>query len=526
MNKLVRRCCAAVALISLAWLAGCAQPGAPVKAWPELAGVSQSTLPPATQLAWLNRVTWGANPSSQAAFARLGLAPWLEQQLSGRPVVLPPEAQAQIDAMAITRQTLAQLAAALELQRKAIDGLADPAEKLAARQAYQQELTRLLRETQQRFLLRALYAPQQLQEQMVWFWMNHFSVNGRRENLRVALGDYEENAIRPHALGKFRDLLGATVRHPAMLRYLDNVQNANKRVNENYARELMELHTLGVNGGYDQADVQALARVLTGVGVTLRAETGPPANVPPALIRDYVRDGLFEFNPQRHDYGPKTLLGQPMTARGLAEVDQALDRLARAPATARFISHKLAMYFVADEPPPALVARMAASFSRTDGDIAATLATMFASAEFSASLGQQFRDPLHYVVAGVRLAYDGRVVRNVAPMLAWLNRMGEPLHGQGTPDGYPLQRSAWASAGQMTTRFEVARLLASNGATLLRADDKQPLETPAFPPLAASSAALALYTTLGPRTRQALAEAQTPQDWNTYLLASPEFMQR
>lgn len=491
-----------------------------------LAALGHVAEDPATQLRWLDRVTWGASASSQAELARAGLPAWMGRQLSPQAQPLPPAAQAQIDAMTISRTPLPELASALEAQRKAAGALADEEQKKAARQAYQQELNRLAREAQQRFVLRALYSPNQLQEQMTWFWMNHFNVNLRKDNIRALVGDYEENAVRPHALGKFRDLLGATLRHPAMLRYLDNAQNAANRINENYARELMELHTLGVGGGYSQADVQELARVLTGVGVSLQPADAPPPNVRPALRADYVRQGLFEFNPNRHDYGPKTLLGQPIRSRGLAEADEALDRLARAPATARFISRKLAVYFVSDDPPQALVDRMAAAFTRSDGDIAATLRALFESPEFAASLGRKFRDPVHYVVAGVRLAYDNRVALNVNPVLNWINRMGEPLYGHETPDGYPLNEAAWASAGQMNTRFEIARAIGSNGAVLFRADDKAPLEKPAFPQLADSHAVRAMQGRLSAETREALAQARNPQEWNTFLLASPELMRR
>jgi len=263
----------------------------------------------ATRLRWLDRVSWGANASSDARLAKRGLSLWMRDQLNPRPAPLPPAAQAQIDAMAISRTPLDQLVSELDAQRKAADALPDEEQKKAARQAYQQQLNQLAREAQQRFVLRALYSPNQLQEQMTWFWMNHFNVNLRKDNIRAMVGDYEENAIRPHALGRFRDLLGATLHHPAMLRYLDNAQNGANRINENYARELMELHTLGVGGGYSQADVQELARVLTGVGVSLQPADVPPPNVRPAVRADYVRKGLFEFNPNRHDYGPKTLLG-------------------------------------------------------------------------------------------------------------------------------------------------------------------------------------------------------------------------
>lgn len=520
MLHLGRLCMVSAALVLAACTTSGLRSDAPPLSVPDAAAGS-----PATQLQWLDRVTWGANASSQAELAKAGLARWMGRQLKPRPQPLPPAAQAQIDAMTISRTPLDQLAMGLDAQRKAADALPDEEQKKAARQAYQQELTRLAREAQQRFVLRALYSPNQLQEQMTWFWMNHFNVNLRKDNIRALVGDYEENAIRPHALGRFRELLGATLHHPAMLRYLDNAQNAANRINENYARELMELHTLGVGGGYSQADVQELARVLTGVGVSLQPADAVP-NIRPAVRADYVRRGLFEFNPNRHDYGPKTLLGQPVQARGLAEADEALDRLARAPATARFISRKLAVYFVADEPPHALIDRMASAFARSDGDIAVTLKALFESPEFAASLGRKFRDPVHYVMAGVRLAYDDRVALNVNPMLNWINRMGEPLYGHETPDGYPLNEAAWASAGQMNTRFEIARAIGANGAVLFRADDKAPLEKPAFPQLAESHAVRAMQAGLSADTRGALAQAKNPQEWNTFLLASPELMRR
>lgn len=461
----------------------------------------------AGQRAWLDRVSWGANTDDARQVASLGVPRWLGAQLHPGSATLPAAAQAQIDAMRISRTPVAQLISELEDQRKSADALADDDAKKAARQAYQQALNQLAREAQRRFLLRALYSPNQLQEQMTWFWMNHFNVSTRKANLRALVGDYEETAIRPHALGRFRDLLGATLHHPAMLRYLDNAQNAARRINENYARELMELHTLGVGAGYSQGDVQELARVLTGVGVS-------------------PRDGLFEFNTARHDTGAKTLLGAPITQHGLAEVDEALDRLARAPATARFISNKLAVYFVADVPPPALVERMSATFRRSDGDIAAVLTTMFESPEFAASLGRKFRDPVHYAVASVRLAYGARVVTNVDPMIGWINRMGETLYAHETPDGYPLTQDAWASAGQMTTRFEIARAIGANGAVLFRGDTQAPLEKPPFPPLAESAPVRESLPALSSATRQALAQAATPQDWNTYYLASPEHNHR
>lgn len=471
----------------------------------------------------LNRMTWGVNYSTVQQVDAQGLSHYLDQQLHPGPTLLPPPVQAQIASMTIAQHPLESLTQELEQRRKDADAIANDVEKKAAQQAYQQELNRLAREAATRDLLRALYSPNQLQEQMTWFWMNHFSVHQGKHNLRAMVGDYEERAIRPHALGKFRDLLSAAVHHPVMLRYLDNEQNAVNHVNENYARELMELHTLGVNGGYSQRDVQELARILTGVGVNLGSTT---PTVRRALQAQYVRQGLFEFNPNRHDYGDKQLLGQHVRGRGLAELDEAIDTLSRHPSTARFISRKMAAFFVSDDPPAPLVEHMSQTFLRTDGDIAATLRTLFTSVEFTQSLGHKFKDPVHYVVSAVRLAYDDKAILNAGPMLNWLNRMGEPLYGRQTPDGYPMVETAWASPGQMTTRFEIAKAIGSGNAGLFKTDGPQPRERPAFPQLANPLYFESLQKTLSPGTRQALEQADSPQEWNTFLLSSPEMMHR
>ena len=472
----------------------------------------------------LDRATWGASTSAARALAQTGEGRWLEAQLRpGLPMPLPAQAQAQIDAMTIVQRPLTELVLELEARRRAFDAIANDEEKKSAQQAYQQELTRLGREATGRMLLRALYSPQQLRDQMTWFWFNHFNIHLDKANIRALVGDYEERAIRPYALGRFRELLSTTTHHPAMLIYLDNAQNASNRINENYARELLELHTLGVDGGYTQKDVQELARILTGFGVNMGRDTPP---VRPALQAQYVREGLFEFIPGRHDYGDKEFLGHSIKGRGMAELDEALDILARHPATARFVCRKLAVYLVSDDPPAPLVARMAAAFQSSDGDIAAVLRLLFSSEEFAASLGRKFKDPLHYVISAVRLAYDDKVILNTGPMINWLNRMGELPYGRQTPDGYPLISTDWASPGQLATRFEVARALGYGAAGLFRAEGPQGTEQPAFPQLANALYYQAVESTLSEQTRLALSRASSPQEWNMLLLASPEFMNR
>ena len=518
--KICRTAIRAGAFALCAWLlAGCATHG--VRAAPDS---GQANLDDGNAISLVNRITWGATAASLRQLQEVGIDSYLDQQLrTGATAQLPAEVQARIAAMTISREPLDHLVVALDRQRKDADAIADEPAKKSARQSYQQGLTRLANEAATRSLLRALYSDQQLQEQLTWFWMNHFSIFQGKANLRAMVGDFEDHAVRPRVLGRFRDLLAATVHHPAMLRYLDNERNAVGRINENYARELMELHTLGVDGGYTQKDVQELARVLTGLGIN---QTDKVPNVRRELQSQYIRDGLFEFNPNRHDYGDKEFLGQPIRGRGLAEVDEVIDRLSRSPATARFISRKLAIYFVADDPSPALIARMAQVFLQSDGNIADTVRVMFVSPEFAQSLGGKFKDPVHYVVSAVRIAYGDKIVVNAAPMLSWLNRMGEPLYGRQTPDGYPLTQMAWASAGQMTTRFEIARTIGLGGAGLFKKDGADPAERPAFPQLANALYYRSIEKTLSSPTVGALDQATSPQEWNTFLLASPEFMTR
>ena len=470
-----------------------------------------------------NRLSWGASTSTVEQFSQLGWPKAMTSQLHPTPHPLPPEPQAQIDAMTISSTALPELVRRMEQQRKDADDTKVDEAKKTAQQAYQQELNRLQREAGTRHLLRALYSPNQVQEEMTWFWLNHFSVHQGKSNLRAMLGDYEESALRAHALGNFRDLLGAVAMHPAMLRYLDNDQNAAGHLNENFARELMELHTLGVDGGYTQHDVQELARVLTGVGVNLG--TSNPGQKK-ELQSYYVRRGLFEFNPARHDFGDKVLLGQPIHGRGLDELGDALDRLALHPATAHFLSRKLALYWLSDTPPEALVQRMAQRYLQSRGDIAATLEALFSAPEFAVASGHKFKDPMRYVVSAVRLAYDQKPVLNVGPMLNWLNRMGEPLYGRVTPDGYALLSSAWDSPGQMATRFEIAKAIGSGSAGLFKTEGPQPQERAAFPQLANALYYQAIAKTLAPATTQALEQAVSPQEWNTFLLSSPEMMVR
>jgi len=486
----------------------------------------------ANDLRWLDRVTFGIDTQVVARYRAIGRARFLDEQLH------PPPGDAEnlsadLAVILTTRQTASALLKAAREEQQRINTLPED-QKQAARMAANQAATAALYDASKRHLVRALYSPTQLREQMTWFWMNHFSVYSGKANIRWSIAEYEDRAIRPHALGRFRDLVMATVVSPAMLEYLDNAQSAAGKINENYARELMELHTLGVSGGasgsrYSQQDVQELARVLTGVGLNLTDNT---PRLPPPKQALYVRDGVFEFNPGRHDGEAKTILGHTIAPAGMSEVEEAVTLLCRQPATARFISRKLATYFVSDDPTPPLIDAMVAAFRSSDGDIPSVLKVMFQSAEFGAALARsdkapaRLKDPMQFVASSLRLAYDDKHIINYRPVVNWLSQLGEPLYGRVTPDGYPLTEPAWASSGQMVRRFEIARAIGSGNAGLFNDDDGHPGPRTGFPMLTNRLYYDAIDPALSARTREVLSQTSSQQEWNTVLLSSPDWMLR
>jgi uncharacterized protein (DUF1800 family) len=319
-------------------------------------------------------------------------------------------------------------------------------------------------ELQQAKLLRALYSERQLQEVMTDFWFNHFNVYLHKDADQYLITAYERDVIRPHALGKFKDLLLATAQSPAMLFYLDNwlsmgpkslaaVAAANKGkpgqaaagLNENYGRELMELHTLSVNGGYTQHDVTELARVLTGW-----------------TIQPIEQGATFQFDPRKHDPGDKVVLEQTIPENGVNEGLQVLDMLAHNPNTAKFIATKLAMRFVADDPPPALVDRLAHKFLSTDGDIREVLRTLFKSPEFWSpkAYRAKVKTPFEFVVSSLRAT--GTDLNNPGPLLGVLNKMGMPVYEDVPPTGYSMTESTWMNSEALIDRMNYALAL-SNG---------------------------------------------------------------
>ncbi|MGY3443776.1 DUF1800 domain-containing protein [Bradyrhizobium sp. USDA 4473] len=477
----------------------------------------------AQDIALLDRLTWGVSASSAAHLREIGTERWLQEQLHPAASVLPAAVHAQIEAMPDVHRFPFDIAVTFDLQAKSANQVADPEQRRAAQTVFQQGMNDRVKQAAARTILRALYAPDQFRERMTWFWYNHFNAFQYKAMIRVLIGDYEDHAIRANALGKFRTLLSATLHHPVMLRYLDNADNAAGHLNENYAREIMELHTMGVGSGYSQADVEALARILTGVGVDFASQD---PKLKPELQSQLVREGGFEFNPARHDYGDKTFLGHQIKGRGLAEVDEALDILCHHPATAAHISRQLATYFVSDNPPEALVQRMAQTFQQTDGDIAAVMSTLVHAPEFTATLkdGAKFKDPVLYVISAVRLAYDTKVILNTMPIQGWLNRLSEGLFNHETPDGYSMLSTAWNGPGQMMLRFEIARAIGSGSAGLFKPNEPNAVDQPAFPQVMNGLYFSNLKQTLSPTTLAALDQAVSPQDWNTLFLSSPEFM--
>jgi uncharacterized protein (DUF1800 family) len=373
-------------------------------------------------------------------------------------------------------------------------------------------------------LLRALYSSRELEEVLVDFWVNHFNVFNGKGPVRVLLTSYERDAIRPHVLGHFRDLLLATARHPAMLYYLDNWQSQVPRddlpvftgpgaprrpgLNENYGRELLELHTLGVDGGYTQDDVVAVARSFSGW-----------------TIYDVNKFAEFQFNPAVHDRKEKIVLGHKIPAGG-GEQDgvQVIDILVKHPSTARFISRKLAQRFVADAPPQSLVDRMAATFTRTDGDLRAVLETMLTSREFLSEGAWQakMKSPLELVLSAARAL--GADVTDTGALAQRVADLGQPLYGKLEPTGYPSTIEAWANSAGLLGRMNFASALTGGQVAGAAVDAARLPRTP--------RAATGLLGAGTPRDslEKALAGAaqkdMSPATLAAVVIASPDFQRR
>jgi uncharacterized protein (DUF1800 family) len=448
----------------------------------------------------LNRISLGIRPGDVERVESMGLERYIQTQLSPAQEPIPPTLAQQLLQFNTLRMSPLQLQQTYDQRTKD----ATPEE----RKTYQQGLRKVMQEAVQARLLRATESPRQLEEVMTEFWFNHFNVFANKGQDRLWVGSYEETAIRPHVLGKFRTLLEATARHPAMLFYLDNWQNTApgskgargrfQGLNENYARELMELHTLGVDGGYTQKDVTTLAKILTGWGI----RQGKRAN------RQAGKDESgFYFNANRHDFSDKVFLGRNIKGGGEAEVEAALDMLAKSPITAKHISYKLAQYFVADQPPTALVDQLTQRYLKTDGDIRAVLETLFKSADFwnPRVYGAKFKTPYQYTISAFRATETD--VRDNKLAVNTLQQLGMPLYGCQTPDGYKNTQAAWLNPDSMTRRLSFATSLAK----------AKPLDT--------AQLTRALGNPFSAQTAAAIATSP-PQLQPALILGSPEFMHR
>jgi uncharacterized protein (DUF1800 family) len=431
------------------------------------AGTSQAGTTPAPEMNAMTPAAPGAN-SDQASAPAPGPAP-VDDALIKRILALPPQ-QRVLRLQSMQPPDFENFMKSLRpVQRQALMAGLSPDLKESVGALENPEQTTAQELFAQRFT-RDIYANAQLQEVMTDFWLNHFNVYLRKsEQMPYYLVSYERDVIRPRALGKFEDLLEAVAHSPAMMLYLDNAESmgpdspaaerakiaaarrpdakkkADAGLNENYARELMELHTLGVNGGYTQADVTQVARVLTGWTVD-RPQFG----------------GDFIYAPMRHEPGTKTVLGAKIKENGEMEGRELLHMLAMRPATAQFLSRKLAIRFVSDDPPKALVDRMAKAYLQSGGDIPTVLKTLFHSPEFWAASDYRakVKTPLEFVVSAVRASNAN--VGNFQPLMNALRQMGMPLYGCMPPTGYKWDASDWVSTGALVDRMNFALSLAAN----------------------------------------------------------------
>ncbi len=430
----------------------------------------------------LNRLGYGPRPGDVDHLYQTGLEKWIDQQLHPETIddsalaarldhypTIAMSSAALLDQYPTPEVAAKRMGISLDAYRKKLEEIAK-ARAAAGKPPEPTGPQAILNDLTEAKFTRAIYTERQLEQQMVDFWFNHFNVFFYKNAYLPT--SYERDVIRPHALGKFKDLLSATAHSQAMLFYLDNWLSADPRafdrlkrltpqqrraqaglppvggkrgLNENYGRELLELHTLGVDGGYTQKDVIEVARCFTGW-----------------TLRDLQKDPQFYFDNRLHDPDEKRVLGKKIHAGGIKDGEKVIEMLSKHPSTARFISTKLARHFVSDDPPPALVAAMAKTFLKSDGDIRAVLRTMIYSPEFWSrhSYRAKVKRPFELVASTARaLASD---VDAPLPLVYWIARIGEPLYQCLPPTGYADRAEAWVNTGALLNRLNFAMALASN----------------------------------------------------------------
>ncbi len=510
---------------------------------PAAVRANQAALPPVSDadrdltadqqvLQALNRLAFGPRPGDVARVRQMGVDRWMRQQLSPNtindsatdafvsrfPSYGEMVAQLETDyppGNKVLMDRRASLQGATAVSGTAVSGMpvaAMPAlnakpmtsEDSMAVQTAERSAARLVLDVQTVRVARAVMSERQLQEVMVDFWENHFTVYDRKgQRMRYFLAEFDRDVIRPNALGNFRDLLGAVAKSPAMLFYLDNWESAAdtgqptlqprpqqrpgaqrafvagnptgppkrpaRGLNENYGRELLELHTLGVDGGYTQQDVIAVARALTGWSIARPQEP----------VGGGADRGEFVFRPQWHDAGVKVVLGHTLPAgRGMEDGEDVLDIVAHHPSTAKYLATKLCERFVSDSPPPALVARAAATFTRTNGDIRQVVWTIVSSPEFfsRAAYRRKVKSPFEVVVSALRaVGAEPDATPRTVQIIA---RMGEPIFGHQAPNGYPETGESWMNTGAILNRINFGLAVAANqipGASLNQWPDARTL---------------------------------------------------
>jgi uncharacterized protein (DUF1800 family) len=471
----------------------------------------------------LNRLGFGARPGDVDRVVNEGVDVWIDRQLHPESIA-DRDMQSRLDSYATLKMSDAEIVEKyympiVEARKARKEG--ETEEDLRRNIPFDRRPQRVVAELNAQRILRASDSDRQLNEVMVDFWMNHFNVFAGKGLDRVLLTGYERDTVRPRIWGKFEDLLMATAKSPAMLFYLDNArsvaapENRPQRaqrfmermapekakqggLNENYAREIMELHTLGVDGGYTQKDVTELARVFTGWTID-RPQQG----------------GGFIFRPALHDAGAKTVLGIRFPAGGgIEEGERMIHVLAHHPNTAHHIALQLCQRLVADDPPKALVDRVAKRFLETDGDLRQTVKAVIDSREFwdPKFYRAKVKSPFEYAVSAVRAI--GARVEDPMPLARELQKMGEPLYGAQPPTGYSDKAEAWENAGALMNRLNFALALASNRMPGVRVDTDK-------------LAAIDVGTELTAETKKTIAEKGGDRVTAAGLmLGSPEFQRQ
>jgi uncharacterized protein (DUF1800 family) len=422
----------AAAALLRSWPAQAREAGAAARLLPpreleEIVSRVAATTDPSVHM--LHRATYGVPPGELDRARRMGYQAWLEEQLHPETIddsAVDAEVAARFPTLTLSAQELFDIAEEQE------DGGYSTAMELKRATLY-----------------RALFSKRQLYEMMVELWNNHFSMYHFKDDLAVLKTIDDRTVARPHAFGTFQEILSASAHSPAMMIYLDNASNVADGPNENYARELMELHTIGSGAGYTQTDVHEVARCFTGWTVD---------------YNDQGTDGEFLFDPDSHDPGPKQVLGVAIAGGdpGMLDGRRVLATLARHPACATFISTKLCRHFVADVPPPSVVAKAAATFNATGGDIRAVLRTILLSDEFFASAGQKLRRPYEFLLATLRALGPKPTDDGLDELIYSLYPLGQVPFEWEPPNGYPDVGAAWANTNGMLNRWNLASALVLN----------------------------------------------------------------